>query len=191
MTRVLVVGSSCSGKSTFAAGLSEVLSIPHIELDALHHLEDWVPRPIDEFRQLTDAATDGSDWIVDGNYSGLRETVWPKATHLIWLNYSFPLVLYRGLKRTIKRVVTQEELYSGNRESFRQSFLSSDSVLLYMITHFGHRRRQYRRVFDGDGPWNMIMVELRSPKAARAFLAEAARGLGAGFAPGNFPPNGS
>jgi adenylate kinase family enzyme len=166
MMRLLVVGSSCSGKSTLAARLSEALSIPHIELDALKHLEDWVERPSGELRQLADVATEASEWIVDGNYRGLRELVWPRATHLIWLNYSFPLVLYRGLTRTIRRVVTQEELYSGNKETFRQSFLSRDSVLLFMITRFRQRRREYRRVFESDSPWKMIKVEVRSPEAA-------------------------
>ena len=39
MQRVMVVGTSCSGKTTLARGLSGALGVPHIELDALY----WGP----------------------------------------------------------------------------------------------------------------------------------------------------
>jgi len=42
--RTVVVGSSCAGKTTFAAALSARLGVPHVQLDALHWLPDWVER---------------------------------------------------------------------------------------------------------------------------------------------------
>ena len=52
MARVVVVGCSGSGKTTFARQLARLLGSPHIELDALHWLPNWVPRPTNEFRAL-------------------------------------------------------------------------------------------------------------------------------------------
>lgn len=43
--RVLVAGSSGSGKTTMAAALAEKLRLPHTEIDALWHGPGWVPRP--------------------------------------------------------------------------------------------------------------------------------------------------
>jgi adenylate kinase family enzyme len=37
--RILVVGTSCSGKSTFSRRLASILAIEHVELDALY----WGP----------------------------------------------------------------------------------------------------------------------------------------------------
>ena len=43
--RVLVAGTSGSGKSTLAARIADVLTVPHVEIDALFHGPDWTPRP--------------------------------------------------------------------------------------------------------------------------------------------------
>jgi gluconate kinase len=42
--RVLVAGTSGSGKTTLAQRVSEVLGVPHVEIDGLFHGPDWVPR---------------------------------------------------------------------------------------------------------------------------------------------------
>ena len=41
LARVVVVGTSGSGKTTLASRLAEILSVPHIELDALHWEAHW------------------------------------------------------------------------------------------------------------------------------------------------------
>ena len=97
----------------------------------------------------------------------------------VWLNYPFRVVLWRCLCRTIRRAITREELFSGNRESFRKSFLSRDSIILWAVT--SHRRvwREYRRIFDdGDFP-HLRVIELREPAQARALLASLGRLSGA------------
>ena len=97
LQRVVVVGTSCSVKTTLANSLSEKLSSPHIELDAIHWLPDWVPRPSEEFRKLTNVAIAKESWVVDGNYSNsVRDLVWPRATALVWLNYPFRVVFWRA-----------------------------------------------------------------------------------------------
>ena len=114
MQRVAVVGTSCSGKTTLAAAIARAQGSPHVELDALHWLPDWKERPTEEFREKTREAIRGDAWVTDGNYSRVRDMVWGRATHVIWLNYSFPLVLWRAIRRSLTRLVTREELYSGN-----------------------------------------------------------------------------
>jgi adenylate kinase family enzyme len=176
MQRVVVVGTSCSGKTTLARQLSQMLGVPHIELDAVHWLPNWQPRPTDEFRRLVAEAVAGESWVMDGNYSSTaRDIVWDRATTLIWLNYPFRVVFWRALRRTVLRVANQEELYSGNRETFRHSFLSRESIILWAITTYHRRRREYRRILDEGVFPHLRVIELRSPAEAEALAASLGR----------------
>ena len=134
-----MIGTSCSGKTTFARRLGPILGAPQIELDALHWGADWTPRP--DFRERVDQATRAQKWIVDGNYSAVRPLLWSRATTAIWLNYGFGTTMGRALSRTLRRAFRSEPLYAGNRESLQKAFLSHESILLWVLTTHGPRRR--------------------------------------------------
>jgi adenylate kinase family enzyme len=86
------------------------MRVTHIELDAIHWLPNWRPRPSDEFRWLVEAAVAAAQWVLDGNYSQTRDVVWSRATALIWLNYPLHVVIYRALRQTTRRVFDQQIL---------------------------------------------------------------------------------
>ena len=136
MNRVVVIGTSCVGKTIFARSLAEALCCPHIELDALYWQPNWTPRPPEEFRKLVAQELSLGCWVTDGNYSVVRDLIWSRTTTVIWLNYGFPLVLWRALTRTVRRVLTQEDLFSANRESLRLAFFSRDSILWGFLPPF-------------------------------------------------------
>lgn len=171
-----VVGTSCSGKTTFARDLSQLLQTRHIELDALHWKEDWEPRAPAEFRRLVEEAVSHQCWITDGNYGTVREVIWPRATAVAWLNYPFWLVFSRALWRTLRRISTREKLYSGNRESFRKAFLSRDSILLWIISSHWRQRREYRRLEKTGCYPQLRFFEFRRPAQASIFLSQLRAG---------------
>src|SRR2546423_2625807 len=86
-TRLVVVGTSGSGKTTIAVRLARALGVPHVELDALQHGRDWEQATDTQLRERAAGATTGDGWVVDGNYSAVRDVVWPRATAVIWLDY--------------------------------------------------------------------------------------------------------
>ena len=57
MQRVLVMGSSGSGKSTFAQRLSAITGLPIVSIDALFWKPGWVESDRDEFRERLEKAT--------------------------------------------------------------------------------------------------------------------------------------
>lgn len=141
MQRIAIVGTTGSGKSTLATKAATKLGCPFIELDALFWKPNWVQEEKGVFRQKVSDALSGTTWAVGGNYSIARDIIWQRADTLVWLDYAFGLVLGRLFRRTLRRVITQEELWSGNRESWRNAFMSRESLFLYAVrTHFRRRR---------------------------------------------------
>jgi adenylate kinase family enzyme len=175
LSRVAIVGTSCSGKTTLAASLASALNSPHIELDALHWGPNWTPCPTEQLRAAVDQATTAPRWVCDGNYAMVRDLVWPRATSIVWLNYPFPLVLTRALRRTFGRCFRETTLYSGNRESFSQSFLSRDSILLWVFNSHWRIEREYSQILAGSQSKVANLIELNSASAADQWLAAVQR----------------
>lgn len=175
LQRVVIIGTSCSGKTTFATELARVLGTEHIELDALHWRPNWTPAPIHEFRADAARAVAAETWVLDGNYNKVRDLVWARATTLIWLNYSFPVTARRALVRTWRRSFYRQELWAGNREDFRLSFFSKDSILWWVLTTYRRRRAEYPPLFQQPENRHLRVVVLTTPARAARFLGEVRR----------------
>jgi adenylate kinase family enzyme len=174
LTRVMVVGTSCSGKTVFARDLARRLNVGHIELDALYWLPGWVPRETSEFKALVAERARAGAWVADGNYGAVRALLWSRATTIIWLDYPFAVVFRRAIRRTLHRIVTGQKVCGDNRESMRVALFSRHSILLWVITTYRRRKRDYRLLFDGDDYRQAARIELTSPAAATAFLERIA-----------------
>ena len=160
MPRVAVVGTSCSGKTTLARRIARSCNIPHFELDAVNWQPGWTPLPIDEFRAAVGAIVQDEHWVIDGNYSKVRDIIWARATDVVWLDLPFLVVLWRAITRTGKRVITQEELFAGNRETIRLVLFSRDSILWWVIRTHRRRQRTYQELFRlrGDLPFRVHRI---------------------------------
>ena len=170
-----MVGTTGSGKTTLAKRLATCWRIPHVELDALHWGPHWTEAPDELFCARVARATSGNDWVVDGNYRQVRGLLWPRVDTVVWLDYSLSVVLRRVTWRTLRRVVSREELWSGNRERFWGSALGRNSVILWALHTHRTRRREYAALFALPRYDHVLRVRLRSPRVARRWLAAASR----------------
>lgn len=168
--RFAVVGTSCSGKTTFAARLADILSIPHIEMDRLHWGPNWTPRT--DFTAKLQKEIARTNWVADGNYHSVRDLVFARAHIVFWLNFSFWLVFWRALKRTIPHVFTGKEIYAGNKETFSITFFSSDSILWWVIKTHKQRRKEYSQLFASKIYDNVRVIELKHPQQAEQYLKQ-------------------
>jgi adenylate kinase family enzyme len=103
MQRVSLVGVSGAGKTTVGRKLAASLGVPFVELDAIFHQPDWVELPRDDFREQVSAALAAPGWVVDGNYSAVRDLVWDQADTVVWLDLPRRLVMRRVILRTLRR----------------------------------------------------------------------------------------
>ncbi|MCB8888693.1 adenylate kinase [Vreelandella malpeensis] len=145
--KINVVGTSGSGKSTLSKRLAEALNVPHIALDQLFWRPNWQETPDDEFfPELEAALADAADgWVLDGNFNRTRAIKWREVDMIVWLDYGFWRTFRQSFQRAVMRIVTRRELWpgTGNRETFRKTFLSRDSILLWMLTYWRSQRRRY------------------------------------------------
>jgi adenylate kinase family enzyme len=171
LKRVVVIGTSCSGKTTFARRLARGCEAPVVSLDVLFWRPNWTPSPDREFAAAIERATSGETWVVDGNYTRHQGLFWPRATTVIWLNYGFGTVMGRALRRTVGRMRSGEELFEGCRESFRQSFCSRESILLWVLRTFARNRRTIPPRLRRAEVAGIVVWEFRRPEDAERFLA--------------------
>ena len=169
--RVVVVGSTGSGKTTLARQLSRLLDVSHTELDSLNWETDWTSAPTDVFQQRVQDALKGDTWVVDGNYRAVRDLVWPRATVLIWLDYPLRVLIWRLLQRTLRRTLRKEELWNGNRERFITQFLSRDSLFLWLFRTYWSRRRTLPLVLEQPEHSHLEVVLLRSQSETDDWLS--------------------
>jgi adenylate kinase family enzyme len=168
--RLSVIGTTGSGKTTLARKIAACLNISHIELDAIHWGPNWEPLDLDEFRAQISLALEGHDWVIDGNYSKVRDIVWSRADTVVWLDYGLPRVLYQLLQRTLHRVITRQVLWNENREHFHSQFLSRDSLFLWAVKTYPKQREIYPRLFMKPEYNHLHIVRLHSPKATEKWL---------------------
>jgi adenylate kinase family enzyme len=172
------VGCSGSGKTTLAAALARQLRAPHVELDAMYHQPGWTELPDEEFKSRVDLATTPDRWVVDGNYSSVHDVIWTKADTIVWFDLPLFLVLSRTIRRTLRRVVTREELWNGNREPFSNlwSLNPERSIIAWAATRHGVYRRRYLAA-ENDPRWSGLQfVRLRSQGEADTLVAAATSG---------------
>ena len=175
LSRVVVVGTSCSGKTTFAARLAGILGTVHIELDALYWGPAWTPRA--DFRERVLAAAQQPTWVIDGNYSVVRDLIWRRCTAVVWLDYSFACVFSRAIRRTIGRVMTAEHLPGGNRETIAGALLDREAPCWLVLRTHRRRRREFPRLFGQPEYAHLAVIRLVTPAAAETFLSrDAPRG---------------
>ena len=174
MQRIVIVGATGSGKTYLAQQLATWLQLPVVDLDELHWGPNWQPVETARFRAQVDGVTAQARWIAGGNYSAARDLIWPRADTLVWLDYPLPLVFVRLFRRTVRRIVTQEELFAGNRESWRAQFASRDSLFLWLLKSHPSHRREYPRLLAQPEHRHLQVMRFGGPRAVQQWVETVA-----------------
>lgn len=169
-----MIGCSGSGKTTTARVIADRLRLRYLELDSVFHQPGWVPRPDDELRSVITEFTRAKHWVIDGNYvsHGVGDVVWPLADTIVWMDPPRRTVMWRVIRRTLRRVITREELWNGNREPWSNlwSRRPDKNIIRWAWTRFPHYRQRYEAAL-ADGSWDHLEVHrLRSRREAQQFV---------------------
>lgn len=170
MKKIAVIGVSCSGKSTFGKNLSKKLNITFFDLDDLFWNPGWKQTEPEIFLEKTKALLKSDEWIIVGNYKSVQDLILEEADTIVWLDYSPFVVWKRALYRTIRRAFLKEPCCNGNIESFRHSFLSKDSILLWVYNDYPRKKKRYEEMMTNERFKDKVFVRLQSPYAAEQLL---------------------
>ena len=171
MRRVSVVGSTGAGKSTLSRALAERIGARYVELDAFMHQPGWEPRPDEEFMAEVERATSEAAWVVDGTYPKVvhEGPVWQRADTVVWVDLPRVAVVWQVFKRTVRRAVTREVLWNGNREPL-SNFISPHSVILWSWSNHPRIRERYTHAMMDPAWRHLNFVRLRSRAEASRWL---------------------
>ena len=170
--KLVVVGTTSSGKSTLAEQLAQKIGGDFIELDALNWGPNWKPARNETLRARAEKATRAPCWVVAGNYRTTRPITWPRAEAVIWLDYSLWVVFWRLWWRTWKRVFFREELWNGNREHLwtQLKLWSEESLFHWLFKTYWRRKREYPQLFAQPEYAHLAIIHFKRPKETEEWL---------------------
>jgi adenylate kinase family enzyme len=157
--RIMICGTSNTGKSTLAAAIGQKRHLPVIHLDRLRFLPytDWQQRSDSEFKALHDAAILADRWVMDGNYSALTPQRLQRATGIILLSDSRWANFSRYLRRTLfepNRIGNLE----GNKDSLKWDMVH------WVLVRAPRNIARYRTMLPASG---LPFIELSSMRELR------------------------
>jgi adenylate kinase family enzyme len=120
--RVLVAGTSGSGKTTAAVRIAAVLGVPHTEIDGLFHGPGWTERP--SFEADVAALAASSAWVTEWQYPAVRPLLASRTDLLVWLDLPRRTVMRQVVLRTLRRRLGRQRLWGVNIEPPLLTFLS-------------------------------------------------------------------
>jgi len=177
--KIVVIGTTSSGKTTLAEQLSAKLGLDCIDLDALNWGPNWTAAEDETLRARVEKATRSPGWVVAGNYRITRPITWSRAEAIIWLDYSLWVVFWRLWRRTWKRVFFRVELWNGNREhlSTQLKLWSDESLFHWLFKTYWRRKHEYPQLFGQPEFSHLKIIHFKTPQETDEWLENIRIGL--------------
>lgn len=176
--RIIVVGPSCSGKTTLGAEIARRIGVPFVELDALFWKPGWTAPSDDEFRARLIESHTGDTWVSAGNYlRHTRHLTWPLAETIIWLDFPLHLTTRRVLSRSWRRWRNKEVLWGTNQERFWDQLVlwsPTNSLIAYNVSRHRQNRQIFQNAMEEARAAGKCFLRLESPRAVERLLENLA-----------------
>ena len=114
-------------------------------------------------------------WVVDGNYFTVRNLVWERADTLVWFDLPRPVVMRRVVMRTLRRALTREQPWNGNREPLSNFYRwdPQKNVIRWAWDKFPEYSERYGLATKDPPHADIRFVRLTAPHEVEAVLAQA------------------
>jgi len=163
--RIMIMGSSGSGKSTMARKLGERLSLPVFYMDNLWWLPGWQPRDPDEMYAMHTDIIAQPEWVFDGNYSKAIDERLARADTVIFLDFTRYICVWRVLKRRVMyHGKSRPDMTKGCNETLDWEFIK-------LVWSYPRKRARKLAWLSEIEPPKQV-YHLKGSRAVKKFLAE-------------------
>jgi adenylate kinase family enzyme len=171
-SRICVVGTSGSGKTTVARAIASRLDVRYLDNDAMIWRPGWTPTPKDELYRELDLLTRDDGWVFDGNLGSdaADQLVLARADAFVWLDLPRWRVHGQIVARSFARAWSGRPAWHDNVETWRQ-LVSRDSIVWWSVKTYARRKRQYGALFADPRYAHCERVRLCSRRAIDRWLA--------------------
>jgi adenylate kinase family enzyme len=125
MQRVLVMGCSGSGKSTFGRRLADKLRLPFVSIDQIYWQPGWREPKLEDFTTRMMLEAEKPAWVMDGNYTryGAGDLRRARADTILWFDLPRWVCMVSVVARSVKSYgVVRPEMAAGCPERFDWTF---------------------------------------------------------------------
>ncbi len=169
--RIMVIGCSGSGKSTFSRRLGEITGIPVYHLDRLFWKSGWVQEDREVFKEKQANIIQSDSWIIDGHYFSTMEMRLERANMIFYFKIGRINCILGVIKRFILNFgKTRPDMGEGCNEKIDWEFIKYvwdfDKIQL-------HRTDELVKSYP-----NVKLITFHSRRQAERYLKGAAEYVG-------------
>ena len=143
MNKIIVLGCSGSGKSTFAERLQKITKLPLYHLDNIWWKPDRTHISRDEFDRKLDDLVNRDNWIIDGDYSRTYEKRIAACDTVFFLDYDVEVCMKGIMDRVGKERKdipwTDDKLDSELVKQVRNYETMDKPVLLELFNKYSNK----------------------------------------------------
>ena len=146
MKKIIVIGCSCAGKSTFARILNKLYNLPLYHLDMIWNKPDKTTITREEFDKKLDEMFKGEEWIIDGNYQRTLEKRIKEADTIFLLDYSMEVCIKGAISRIGVKRENMPWIEENLDEKFKQEIINFSKNKLSVIYNWLDKYKENKNI---------------------------------------------
>ena len=149
--------------------IAEEFSIPVIDIDTLRRAAGKSEVPEQVFSHLVTESVKGDMWIIDGSYTSVQDLIWSRAEAIVWLDFSFGVVLSRLIKRSLYRIFIRKKSEKPVKARNQPAGERAGNYLRAILTGKQRRERYFAALYNSKHT-HLHIIRLTSPEDATLWL---------------------
>jgi len=163
--KIVIVGASAAGKTTFARALSEKINIPATFMDEIMWNPGWNYVGDQQVKSTLDEIVGTQQWLIEGYIANAaRANLFTQADQIIYLDYSGWIMAWRYIKRTLQYRKNPRPELPGSPETFSWKFLK--------LVFTKGETLKLEELFRKNPEINSKVLRFRTPKQASMYIKE-------------------